>query len=178
MLWLSVEQSCNNIMSEESMLGTLYCHDCDPKSLKLLLFVLETGLLPRVSEVIPVTKHTAASLQTDLLEKYTRRDARKGDLEDTGATCADAHVDYGIFPVCVCASDNTILCGADRIISMLMDTVLQHRKINWNEMVVFNFFSCGMKMEMDMLKVSGRQEVVIGSVIDYTPICCIIQGMV
>lgn len=142
-------------MSDEasimSILGTLYCHDCDPNSLKLLLFVLEAGLLPRISEVVHVTKHNAASLQSDLLQKHIRQDDSKGDQE--GDIVSEAHLDYGIFPVCVCTSDTALLCGADRIINMLMDDVLQHRNIDWSQMVVFNFFSCGMKMEMDMLKV-------------------------
>jgi hypothetical protein len=37
---------------------------------------------------------------------------------------------------------------------MFMDEVLQHRNIDWKEMVVFNFFSCGMKLELELMKVT------------------------
>lgn len=146
-------------MSEElpvvSMLGTLYCHDCDPNSLKLLLFVLEAGLLSRMSEVVHVTKHNAATVQTDLLANHSDRDT-KNQSKGGDAGAADRHTEYGIFPVFVCDADNSLLTGADRIINMFIDDVLQDRRIDWNQMVVFNFFSCGMKMEMDMLKVGRR----------------------
>jgi hypothetical protein len=141
---------------ESSVLGTLYCHDCDPNSLKLLLFVLEAGLLPRISEVVHVTKHNEESLQAYLLTKHSQRHGVEPSKKERGDTKLNTH---GIFPVCVCASDDTMLTGADRIINMLMDDVQQSRNIDWKQMVVFNFFSCGMKMEMDMIQVGTLDKI-------------------
>lgn len=126
---------------ENEMLATLYCYDSDPNSLKLLLFILETGLLPRIHEVVHVTKHNKDAVESELKEKYP-------------TNAYDAHPDYGIFPVCIRVTDDKLMAGADRIINMFMDEVLQHRNIDWKEMVVFNFFSCGMKLELELMKVT------------------------
>lgn len=134
-------------------LATLYCHDCDANSLKLLLFVLETGLLPALIDVVHVTKQNQVAIQTELLQKYTNchiNESMQG---------RDSQAESGIFPVCVCSSDDSILRGADRIISMLMDEVPHLKSINWqSQMTVFNFFTCGMKLEMDLMKVRWRQQ--------------------
>ena len=137
---MSVETRCSDDV------GVLYCHETDPNSLKLLLFVLETGLLPKVKEVIPINKNLQESSERDLLDKYPLR-------HDTKSSISNVQSEYGIFPVCICSCDDSMVYGADRIIKFLMDNFLKESEVDWSKMTVFNFFSCGMKMEIDMLKV-------------------------